>query len=685
MKKIILLVQLIICFSSIYAENKVPSTVKEVTVYPSGAKITSFAEVKLSAGNNEVIFEKMPLDINISSLQIKVKGSSKLLSANFRTFTSPNTKNDASKSRVLNDSLVLLGDNLTRINIENTLLSQEEQLLLENQKKVGSYPNNGNNLSINDLKELSSYCKTRMTEIKNRVLELSFSQRKIQIEQNDLYKKLNLLNITDAQTTGEIVLQFNSPVAQTAEISCIYLIANASWTPIYDLRAESIEKPLSLVSKASIRNFSGLDWKNVQLHLSSALPFSNNSRPILQPKYIDFGNGYSSMDVKQNQSLTMLSGKLTDSNSGESLIGANISLSQNGKFFAGAVTDVDGMYTMYANPGYYEVEYSYTGYSRQRQNIVLIAGQTAYTNTILQADQNALNEVVVMGYGTQKKMNQTGSVSSLNMAQIPTRNPSAMIRGTSGISSNDGSGNVRIKGSRDESTIYMVDGVKVSKERLLPAETIVESIEKMYEDDENFIEVFDVADAQTVLNNTKTQVIEYKTQEIPAIYQYHSVPKLDPSVFLLAKIIDYGKYNLVSGNANIFYKDTYIGQSFIDTKNTGDTLLLSLGRDEDISIKRLKPVDMKSEKKFFGDSRKERIAFEISVKNNKNIPIEIEVLDQIPVSRNKEIVVTLDEKNGADYNETYGKLSWKLNIPERKSKTVKFEYSVKAPKTKVVN
>ena len=215
--------------------------------------------------------------------------------------------------------------------------------------------------------------------------------------------------------------------------------------------------------------------------------------------------------------------------------------------------------------------------------------------------------------------------------------------------------------------------------------TIVESIEKMYEDEENFTEIFDITDAQTVLNNTKTQVIEYKTQEIPAIYQYHSVPKLDPSVFLLAKIIDYGKYNLVSGNANIFYKDTYIGQSFIDTKNTGDTLLLSLGRDEDISIKRLKPVDMKSEKKFFGDSRKERIAFEISVKNNKNIPIEIEVLDQIPVSRNKEIIVTLDEKNGADYNETYGKLSWKLNIPERKSKTVKFEYSVKAPKTKVVN
>ena len=680
MKKITLLLQLILCFSSIYAENKVPSTVKEVTVYPSGAKITSFAEVKLSAGSNEVIFEKMPLDINISSLQIKVKGSSKLFSANFRIFTSPNTKTDASKSRILNDSLVLLNDNLTKINIENALLSQEEQLLWENQKKVGSYPNNGNNLSINDLKELSSYCKTRMTEIKNRVLELSFLQRKIQIEQNDLHKKLNLLNITDAQTSGEIVLQFNAPVAQTAEISCIYLIANASWTPIYDLRAESIEKPLSLVSKASIRNFSGLDWKNVQLHLSSALPFSNNSRPILQPKYLDFAaqtvynNTYQNYNNINNSS-ACLRGQLTD-RTGETLIGGSICFYKNGIKKMNAATDVDGNYSVNLDGGVYDIEYSYVGYTKQRQEKVVIpGGQIVKLNVSLEDNNNALSEVVikeykvplirqdnttsgatysseqlnnvtVIGYGTVKKSETSSRVSTQNMAQIPNT--------TNQQPKND-------------------------------EKTIVESIEKMYEDEENFTEIFDITDAQTVLNNTKTQVIEYKTQEIPAIYQYHSVPKLDPSVFLLAKIIDYGKYNLVSGNANIFYKDTYIGQSFIDTKNTGDTLLLSLGRDEDISIKRLKPVDMKSEKKFFGDSRKERIAFEISVKNNKNIPIEIEVLDQIPVSRNKEIIVTLDEKNGADYNETYGKLSWKLNIPERKSKTVKFEYSVKAPKTKVVN
>ncbi len=663
MKKITILIQLILCFSSIYAENKVPSIVKEVTVYPSGAKITSVAEVKLSAGNNDIVFEKMPLDLNILSLQIRLKGSAKLVAANFRTFTSPNSKNNESKSRILNDSLVLIQDNLTKIDIENTLLAQEEQLLLENQRKVGSYPNNGNNLSINDLKELSTYCKTRMTEIKNRSMELILLQRKTQALQYELGRKLNSLNINDAQTTGEIVLQINSPIAQSSEIACVYLVSNASWTPIYDLRAESIEKPLSLVSKASIKNYSGLDWKNVLLHLSSALPFSNNSRPILSPKYIDFSNSYSNsnLDSPSSAASGYLHGKMTDANTGDELIGANVSFKKNGTLISSINTDVDGNYRASAPIGEYEIEFSYLGYNTQRQKVFLSTNQTANLSVSLSQNSSVLSEVVVQGYGAQK---------SMNMAQIPNEN-------------------IRIKGSRDENTIYMVDGIRVNKDELPPArqieKRIIESFEKMYADEENFSETFDVKEEQTVLNNTKAQVIEYKTQDIPAVYEYHSVPKLDPSVFLLAKITDYGKYNLISGNANIFYKDTYIGQSYIDTKNIGDTLLLSLGRDEDISIKRLKPIDLKSEKKFFSDSRKERLGFEIVVKNNKNIPIEIEILDQIPVSRSKEIVVNLEEKGGADYNETYGKLSWKLIIPERKNKTIRFEYSVKSPKLKVVN
>ena len=81
---------------------------------------------------------------------------------------------------------------------------------------------------------------------------------------------------------------------------------------------------------------------------------------------------------------------------------------------------------------------------------------------------------------------------------------------------------------------------------------------------------------------------------------------------------------------------------------------------------------------------KETYSFEIAVKNNKSIPLKIEILDQIPVSKQKDITVELEDKDGAIYNEDYGKLKWELEIPANQSKRLRFTYSVKYPKDKAV-
>jgi uncharacterized protein (TIGR02231 family) len=164
------------------------------------------------------------------------------------------------------------------------------------------------------------------------------------------------------------------------------------------------------------------------------------------------------------------------------------------------------------------------------------------------------------------------------------------------------------------------------------------------------------------------------------------VPKLDPSVFLIAKVTDYGQYNLIPAYASIFFEDTYIGQSFIDPKTVADTLALSLGRDENISIKRAKPIDIKSEKKIIGNTKKEVITYEITIKNNKRVAVLIEIFDQIPISRQKDIEIDVDknELSGADYNKDFGKLSWRVKLEPNSSKRLRFGYSIKYPKDKVI-
>ncbi|MFN8699014.1 MAG: DUF4139 domain-containing protein [Flavobacteriales bacterium] len=200
--------------------------------------------------------------------------------------------------------------------------------------------------------------------------------------------------------------------------------------------------------------------------------------------------------------------------------------------------------------------------------------------------------------------------------------------------------------------------------------------------DEVYVE-YPLTMRQTIPSNGKEYVISLQEYQVPAVYKYHTVPKLDAGVYLLAKITDYGKYNLLPGQASIFYGDTFIGQVAINPQTTADTLLLSLGRDERIVVKRNR-LNVKSSKSILNGAQKDVYEYEIVVRNNKAIPIDIEVLDQVPLTRRKEIEVELLEYTGAEYDKEYGKLLWTMRIPSNTSKSVRLKYTVKYPEGKVV-
>lgn len=189
---------------------------------------------------------------------------------------------------------------------------------------------------------------------------------------------------------------------------------------------------------------------------------------------------------------------------------------------------------------------------------------------------------------------------------------------------------------------------------------------------------FELDSRQTIRSDNKEHILRMKSMNIPATYKYHAVPKLDPAAFLMARITDYGKYNLLTGDANIFFGDTYVGQVKINPQITADTLMISLGRDERIVVKRLR-VANKTSSKLLSGIKKDTYAYETTVRNNKGVPIEIEILDQIPLTRHKEIVVKMLDKNGADYDEVYGKLLWNIKVKPNESKKISLSYSVEYP------
>jgi uncharacterized protein (TIGR02231 family) len=192
---------------------------------------------------------------------------------------------------------------------------------------------------------------------------------------------------------------------------------------------------------------------------------------------------------------------------------------------------------------------------------------------------------------------------------------------------------------------------------------------------------YEIKIKQDIPSDGKEHIVPISNFQVPASYIYHCVPKLDPHAFLLAKVGDYGQYNLLPGTANLFFEGTFVGQSTLNPEVTLDSLLLSLGRDDRVKIERNILKDISS-KQLIGLNQKEIKGYEIMIRNNKKVPVSIEVLDQIPISSNEDIAVALEESGGASYTSDYGKLLWKIDLAAGETKKIRFIYSVKYPKDK---
>ena len=194
---------------------------------------------------------------------------------------------------------------------------------------------------------------------------------------------------------------------------------------------------------------------------------------------------------------------------------------------------------------------------------------------------------------------------------------------------------------------------------------------------------FEVNLPYTIKTNNQSDLLTIQNKEVKAQYHYVATPKIDNSVYLEAKIVDWDKLNLLPGQSSIFFNGKYIGKSFINTKFAKETLDLYLGKDRNISISRyrdnsetLKPLTM-------GDDVSQRYAYTIDVKNGKSMPINLVVYDQIPVINNKTIKLDDIKYTGANYDKKTGLVTWNFDLNPNETKKINLSFKLTYPKDKV--
>ncbi|MDB4728647.1 DUF4139 domain-containing protein, partial [Saprospiraceae bacterium] len=191
---------------------------------------------------------------------------------------------------------------------------------------------------------------------------------------------------------------------------------------------------------------------------------------------------------------------------------------------------------------------------------------------------------------------------------------------------------------------------------------------------------FEIAEPYNIPSDSKPYSIDILEHSLPATYKHFAVPKLDRDAFLLAQITGWEDLDLISGPMNVYQGETYVGLANLNSRTISDTLELSLGRDQKVTLKRDKRKEF-SKNRFLGDKKISSFSYQISIKNNHSTSINIEILDQVPISNNKEISIDIKELSKAQHYSETGKLKWEFSMNGTETKSLNFAYAVKHPKS----
>jgi uncharacterized protein (TIGR02231 family) len=253
----------------------------------NGAQITHTADVVLTKGSYNLIFNGIAPTINQKSVQVTANNDIKITSVTYFA-DYMESKSESARINNLKDSLKLLTKNMKSINNQIAAFGNEKDLVLKNWDLKGTTTG----IQVLELQKATDFYRSKINEINNQTQKLS----ELNDSYSDLYNRIQkqLYELNSKQNQPIYKLSVTADVANntTTPIVIKYLVSNTGWAAYYDIRAVDVNNPIQLDYKARVFNNCGLDWENVKLTLSTADPSQSAQRPNLSPWGLNYNNDY---------------------------------------------------------------------------------------------------------------------------------------------------------------------------------------------------------------------------------------------------------------------------------------------------------------------------------------------------------------------------------------------------------
>ncbi len=190
---------------------------------------------------------------------------------------------------------------------------------------------------------------------------------------------------------------------------------------------------------------------------------------------------------------------------------------------------------------------------------------------------------------------------------------------------------------------------------------------------------FEISIPYTIPSDGESYEVEIQRNDLQSSFSYYTAPAIEKDAFLLSRLTKWSELNLLPGEANVFYQGSFVGSSFLDPYSSEDTLDISLGKDKNIIVSREK-IEEYCKTNSFGGNKKTSRAYKITVKNNKSTTIHLKLEDQIPVSQQNDVSVSVENISNGELNEQTGIVTWKVPLAPGESKEFLLQFEVKYPK-----
>jgi uncharacterized protein (TIGR02231 family) len=262
------------------------AAITQVTVYADRAEVVRTFKGRLEAGEQTLVFDRLPGTTRLDQLRVEGRGAFTLVDIRPETIQTKEVAN--AQVRALQDALKAQDLRQQALNQTEARLTFQKSALDKMLARLTSAGKESANPEMDPLKWAAflDFQDKQLAEVDRQLLALQTDREAVRAEVDRLNRELGALRGNERRS--RLLAKVNLDVRQAGEVevNLSYLVRGPSWSPSYDMRADTKAKTLEVTYRAEVRQATGEDWQGVSLRLSTAQPGLAGREPKMDPWFL---------------------------------------------------------------------------------------------------------------------------------------------------------------------------------------------------------------------------------------------------------------------------------------------------------------------------------------------------------------------------------------------------------------